>query len=133
MLKESKIKYLTRQDSEWEAHGKKFYDYDIRFEDGTCGQCSSTDPVNPPYKVGDTVNYEEVDSNWGKKIKIRPFQNNFGGGGSRRSAGRENSITAQWAINAAISILGDTPHLPTVESTAELLIKMRDDIVTRMG
>jgi hypothetical protein len=126
----SKITHLMRQDSEWEAHGKKFYDYEVRMEDGTCGQCSSTDPVHPPYKVGEVVDYEQVQSNWGVKLKIKRQQDAPRRAPQGNPRGQE--VGVQWAINAAITILGDTPHLPAVESTAELLLKMRDDILARM-
>jgi len=120
-----------REDGEWEAHGKKFYDYEVRMEDGMCGQCSSTDPLNPPYKVGDEVLYEKVESNWGVKLKIKkemPFNQPRTNNNARGA-----EVGVQWAINAAITILGSTPHPPAIESTAEILLKMRDDILARRG
>jgi len=100
----AKITSIQSTGQTWEKNGKKFYVYDVVLENGTTGQANSTDPLAPPYKVGDIVEYEITrQTDYGTSLKIKKAD-----AGQVPAEGKSDEtqrrIDASWAIGQAIQI-----------------------------
>jgi hypothetical protein len=132
----TRIKSIERTDNPmWTWNNKSFYDFWVECEDGTAGTASSTSPEAPPYSVGDEVEVETSSNKWGVKLKISKVKApNAGGNKEAYWAEKDERISRQWAINAAMEYIihasTDRKHFndDEIKMIARNLLHMRDTL-----
>lgn len=131
----STIESVAKTDNTWQGQSGTMYEYKVTMKDGTEGIASSTSPENPPYAVGDEVEYTATTNNYGTKLRIKKASTFSGGGNWKPDPAREAKITNSWALQTAVQIIGacpeDQPYEDYVEGAAivaRLLIYRRDNL-----
>ena len=132
----SKIASIEKTDNNpWQWQGKTFYDFWVKLEDGEEGTASSTSPEAPPYKVGEEVEYEKQSNNWGTKLKIKKMKAQ-GQSDDKQAywAEKDERISRQWAINAAMEYLAHATteakqfNLDEIQIVAKQMLHLRDNL-----
>lgn len=132
----SKIASIEKTDNTpWQWQGKTFYDFWVKLEDGSEGTAASTSPEAPPYKVGEEVEYEKQTNNWGTKLKIKKMKAQ-GQSGDKQAywAEKDERISRQWAINAAMEYLAHATteakqfNLDEIQIVAKQMLHLRDNL-----
>lgn len=132
---ESTIKSVQPSGTFESAHGLR-YKWEIQLEDGSVGEVITV--TESRWKVGDKVEYEKQETQWGIKLKLQ--KPDMGGGNWNAGKSKGNSaetqkrIDACWSISQAIILLGGAvPDGPSVEKwledvgdVAKMLITLRD-------
>lgn len=132
----SKIASIEKTDNAaWQWQGKNFYDFWVKLEDGTEGTASSTSPEAPPYKIGEEVEYEKQTNNWGTKLKIKKVKaQNQSDDKSAYWAEKDERISRQWAINAAMEYLAHATtdakqfNMEEIKLVAKQMLHLRDNL-----
>ena len=132
----SKIASIEKTDNNpWQWQGKTFHDFWVKLEDGTEGTASSTSPEAPPYKVGEEVEYDKQTNNWGTKLKIKKMKAQ-GQSDDKQAywAEKDERISRQWAINAAMEYLVHATteakqfNLDEIKNAAKQMLHLRDTL-----
>lgn len=131
----STIKSVVKTESTWQGQSGTMYEYEIEMEDGAKGIASSTNPDNPPYGVGDEVQYTSKTDKWGTKLSIRKASTFQNGGGFKPDPKKDELVTNSWALKTAVQIIGQCQKEETYEQyietaglVAKLLIYKRDNL-----
>ena len=133
----TKIASIEKTDNNpWTWNGKNFYDFWVKLENGTEWTASSTSPEAPPYAVGDEVEVEVQSNKWGTKLKIKKVKAEGQGGGNKEAywAEKDERISRQWAINAAMEYLAHaTTHASQfneqeIKQAARMMLHLRDTL-----
>lgn len=132
----SKIASIEKTDNPaWQWQGKNFYDFYVKLADGTEGTASSTSAEAPPYKVGEEVEYEKQTNNWGTKLKIKKVKaQNQSNDKSAYWAEKDERISRQWAINAAMEYLAHATtdakqfNMEEIKLVAKQMLHLRDHL-----
>tara|TARA_R100001086_G_scaffold236880_1_gene160630 strand:- start:134 stop:559 length:426 start_codon:yes stop_codon:yes gene_type:complete len=140
-MKLSKVQSIVKTNKTWQSNkGSMMYDYNVDLEDGVKGTASSTNPDNPPYSVGDEVEYSTKPNQYSYNetrlsIKKAGLGFNPGGGGFKRSPEDQKKMENSWAIQTAVQVLGKCPKEVTVEQwlvdcaeVARMLLVKRDTL-----
>lgn len=120
----SKIAQLRENVGQWTASdGTTFYKNNVQLENGVQGETLSKSP-QPPYAVGDEVEYEERRSQHGTRLKLRKpsgYSNGgYNGGGNDAKGPR---IMRQSAMKVAAMMLGAGKPFQEYVNAAESCVK----------
>lgn len=118
MQKEGIVTQVAAQGSFPNQHspGTFFYSYTIMFADGTAGKYISkeADINNIKFKQGQSIKYEiesKVDKNGNQYNKIKPFDENKGGGGYRYKPEDIKSIAMSQAFTESYNLAMKVPEV----------------------
>lgn len=130
----SKIKSLANNNKTWTTgQGQTMYEYQVELEDGVHGIASSVHADNPPYSVGDSVEYSAIKNEYGTKLKIKK-ENSFSSSNYKQDPTTQKNIENSWAIQTAVNILGQhqgidvQEYLKGVKQLGNQLLKLRDTL-----
>lgn len=132
----SKIASIEKTDNPaWQWQGKNFYDFWVKLADGTEGTASSTSPEAPPYKVGEEVEYEKQTNVYGTKLKIKKVKAQMQSDDkSAYWAEKDERISRQWAINAAMEYLAHATtdakqfNMEEIKLVAKQMLHLRENL-----
>ena len=124
-MKNSKIESIELK-SDFETKFGTMYSHHIKFENGDEGQIN-TKTSEPNFKVGDSMDYEITETQYGFKVKRAYMQNNSGGGFNQPNPDRDARICRQNALTNAVSYYNTCSGITNEVATPKEIIELAEE------